>query len=168
MLILKKIGFIKLKILFFGVAIIILFGPFAIAFNLHRIYEGDLANEGTKVNLSQVYEDFEGSDFIVLTIPNCPFCKESTKKINLLKKRNPKLRIKYLVCSYDSRSLGELRPILNSEVKIALGRNLGSLVILSNGKFPCYVKVNQNKAIRKWNNSQLGTMALDWIEDSKK
>lgn len=164
---LKKGKIFQHKILFLIFGIFILFTPFGIAFALNPIYEGDLSNGGEKLNLSQVYEDFEGSDFIVLTIPNCPFCKESTKRINVLKKRNPKLRIKYLVCSSDSRSLSELRPLLNPKVTIKLGRNLSSLVTLSNGKFPCYVKVNQNKAIRKWNNSQLGTMALDWIEDSK-
>lgn len=165
---LKKEKFFKHKILFLSLAFVILFAPLGIAFALNPIYEGDFSKEGTNVDSKKVYVDFSESDFIVLTIPNCPFCKESTEKMNLLKKRNPELRIKYLVCSFDSRSLHELRLYLNPEIKIELARNLSELVTLCKGKFPTYLKVKNTKAVHIWNNSQLGTRALDWIESYEK
>lgn len=164
-LLLSKEKRFKHKMLFLSLAFVILFAPFGIAFAINPIYEGDLSKEGTKVNLNKVYEDFQESDFVVLTIPNCPFCKESTEKMNLLQKRNPELRLKYLICSSDSRSLNELRSMLHPKIKIELAKDLSSLVSLSNGKFPSFFKIKDKKAFYLWNNMQLGTRALDWIEN---
>lgn len=141
--------------------------PFAIAFYLSPIYEGDLSKEGKKVTSTTKINEFKNYDFIVLTIPGCPFCLESVSKVNLIHKRNPKLKIKYIVCSSNILAKNELRGLLNSGIKIDLGYNLSELVELSDGKFPCFVKIDHSKAIYKWHNNQFGTRAKDWIESNE-
>lgn len=145
--------------------VLILLGPFALGFALNPIYEGDLSKEGRTINSNNKLNDFNKSDFVVLTIPNCPFCRESSTKMNLLQKRNPDLRIKYIVCSSEKKTKGELRNLLTKKIKIDLAKNLQELVTLAEGKFPCFIKTKKGRATYVWNNSQLGTRAMDWLED---
>lgn len=140
--------------------------PFGAGFALHPIYEGDYASKGTAITQNNRLPNGGENDFIVLTIPNCPFCKESTAKINRLQQRNPHMRIKYVVCSANPEATKELRPFLDKRIAIGLVSDLAQALALSGGKFPTFFRLENGRAVYKWNNMQLGALALDEIESS--
>ncbi|MFN5415514.1 MAG: hypothetical protein ACK5B9_00550 [Flavobacteriia bacterium] len=146
---------------------ILFVAPFSVCFAFYPIYEGDFSKEGKKAQSEIKMEEFNNIDFVVLTIPGCPFCHESISKVNLMQERTPKLKIKYIVCTSNLAAKAEYRKALNPKIKVELGRNLTQLLSLSEGKFPCFVKINHSKAIYKWHNNQFGTRAKDWIESNE-
>lgn len=150
------------KVVLFGVLIL----PFTIGFILHPIYEGDFSREGTELTAGNSLSQLRNVDLIVLTIPSCPFCHESTRLMSVFQKRNPDLKIKYIVCSGDSESTKELRAFLPESIKIQKAKDLDKLLAISEGKFPTFIKVEKNKAVYKWSNNQFGVRALDWVESS--
>lgn len=153
------------KIIRISLSIILFLIPFAVAFSLNPIYEGDFSKEGKEIKTTNKLTEFQNADLLVLTIQNCPFCRESVYKMNLLMKRNPKLKIKYIVCSKNPDATKELRGHLDERIKIVLVQNLNEIVKLSEGKFPTFIKVKNNNAVYKWGNMELGVRSLDWIEE---
>lgn len=148
------------------VSIILLTLPFGISFAFNPIYEGDLSKKGKVLEGISRIDEFHGCDFVVLTIPDCPYCKESTSRINILQQRNPEMRIKYVVCASKPDAVSELRSQLNSKVKIQTIENLQLVLEISQGKFPCFVRIEKGIAVYKWYNNQLGVRALDWLEST--
>ncbi|MCE3295705.1 MAG: hypothetical protein K0R65_1419 [Crocinitomicaceae bacterium] len=147
------------------VLVVVAILPFGAGFILHPIYEGDYAGEGTEVK-AQKFRNGKQADLVVLTISDCPFCRESTQKINRLVERNPQMRIKYVVCSTNPEATKELRSLLDKRVKIELVSELNEGLALSAGKFPTFVRIDNGKPVHKWHNMQLGVLALDKIESS--
>lgn len=140
--------------------------PFGAGFMLNPIYEGDYASEGSALSQNNRLASSKDADFVVLTIPNCPFCKESAAKISRLQQRNPHMRIKYLVCSTNPEATKELRKFLDKRISIQTLSDLTQALALSGGKFPTFLQIENGKAVYKWNNMQLGVLALDEIESS--
>lgn len=138
--------------------------PFALGFAIHPIYEGDYAKTGEKLSGKINFPNEGETDLVVLTIPRCPFCRESTFRINRLQRRNPQMKIKYLVCSTDPDAVDELRKDLDPQIQIGLVQNLQEAIDLAEGRFPSFIKTEGERATYKWNNMQLGYRALDWIE----
>ncbi|MGV3632097.1 MAG: hypothetical protein ACO1O6_12885 [Bacteroidota bacterium] len=152
-----------LRILFLLLLVVL---PFGAGFALHPIYEGDYASGGTAITQNNSLANGRDADFIVLTIPHCPFCKESTTKINRLQKRNPAMRIKYVVCSSRPEATQELRSLLDKRIRIELAQDQSQALDISGGKFPTFLQIEKGLARQKWNNMQLGVLALDKIESS--
>ncbi len=159
----KKFFFIKIPFLRFILLLIIFLAPFGIGFILNPIYEGDFSKNGTSIPNEQSLSDFKAFDLVVITIPNCPFCHESVNAINLIQKRNPKLKIKYVVCAKESREIEPYKLKLNSSIQVSLCQNLDKMITISKGSFPCFVKINTND-IYTWSNDNFGVRAKDILE----
>jgi hypothetical protein len=147
------------KIIMFVIFII----PFSIGFAINPIYEGDFSKNGRTIVLNSNYSDLKRSDFIVLSIPNCPFCHESISHINLIQKRNPKLRIKFIILSKEIKELKPYSEELNKEIKVSLVKDLDEMLEFSAGKFPTFLFKSEKK-LWFWSNKEFGTRAKDFIE----
>ncbi|MES2587583.1 MAG: hypothetical protein V4622_01305 [Bacteroidota bacterium] len=157
-LLIIKIPFIRL------IALILIFiFPFGLGFALNPIYEGDFSKNGKEIKNEQTLSDFQKFDFVVLTIPDCPYCHETINSINLLQKRNPNLTIKYIVCSSENRQIEPYRFKLNSKIQVSLAQNLSKMIEIANGSFPFFVKLNQD-GIYTWSNNEFGVRAKDFLE----
>ncbi len=154
------------RVLRFVILLVLIVLPFGIGFALHPIYEGDYTAKGTALTKQNLLANAKDADFVVLTIPNCPFCRESTEKISRLQRRNPTMRIKYVVCANDPAATKELRGLLDKRIRIELASSLSEALMLSGGKFPTFLRTEKGKAVEKWNNKELGMPALDRIESS--
>lgn len=140
--------------------------PFGIGFAINPIYEGDISLGGNALNENKIYNSIKDFDLLVITIPNCPFCLESTQKINKLLDRNPSLKVKYVICSAEQNAIKQLRKLLNKNISIELAADIQQMVSIAEGSFPCFVKINDDNAIYKWSNDQFGYFALDKVEQN--
>lgn len=151
-----------LKITF---SLLLLLLPFGISFALHPIYQGDFSKNGKVLNQKSYNENTIKNGLMVITIPNCPYCYEAIGRLKTLAKRNPNLKIEFVVCSSDSNSLTTYKEEIDGLFKIRLAKNRNELARVAGGSFPAFVQVKNSKQIYKWSNSQFGVRALDLIEE---
>lgn len=154
-----KVKYVK-SIVFWVVLVI----PFVIGFILNPIYEGDFAEQGVEVTDVQL-SDFRNADLVAITIPDCPYCYGSIEKLKLIKKRNPEIRIKFVVCSSDAGTLAPYKKEAGKDIKVVKAANRDQLAEIAAFGFPTFVLVKSNKPVYKWSNDQFGARALDKLED---
>ena len=157
-----KILKIRLKII---LQILMLVLPFVIAFALNPIYQGDFSKNGSLPKIKELPIDFKNVDLVVVTIPGCPFCHESAYNSNLMLKRNPKLKIRYIVCNTNLQELKPYREKLDSKIEVVLASDPTLLSQIAEGSFPSFFYLKTNKVIEKWSNDQFGVRAKDLVED---
>jgi hypothetical protein len=145
------------------VQILLILTPFLVGFVLNPIYEGDFSKNGIEPKFSK-NKEFENYDLVVLTIPGCPFCHESVINSNFMLKRNPKLKIKYILCSSDAKEMEPYRIELDKKIPLVLAKNLQEMGKIAQGKFPSFVLLNKNNAIYQWSNDGFGVRAKDYVE----
>ncbi len=138
--------------------------PFGIYFVLYPIYEGDFSNNYREVSLEKGLVTSNENQFIVITIPNCPFCMASIQTIKEIKQRVPNMKIKYIVCSRDKSSVNLYKQQINGFFPISSTKNPMKWSKVCQGKFPCYVLITKSN-IRIWSNDNFGTLAKDEIEN---
>jgi hypothetical protein len=163
----KKFILIKIPVVNKVLMFVIFLIPFGIGFAFNPIYEGDFSKNGRTVVLNTNYSDLNGGDFIILSIPNCPFCHESISNLNLMQKRNSKMRIKFMVLSKERKELKPYRQKLDKEIKVSLVKDLDKMLELSAGKFPMFILKNE-KELTLWSNNEFGVRAKDLLEKTVK
>jgi hypothetical protein len=154
----------RLKFLRPIVIVVITVIPFIIGFALNPIYEGDFSKEGTEIQNSEFINDFRSVDLAVITIPGCPYCYHTISKLRQLKSRNPRMRIKFIVCTSNSEDLKDYTAECGKEIVVRKTKNIEILSKMAEGKFPTFVMVKNNKAAYSWSNDQFGCLALDRLE----
>ena len=145
---------------------LITFVPIVIYFAFVPIYQGDFSNTFVNLKKSASTEELSNVDMLVVTIPNCPFCKESINVLKKIKKRKPKLRIKMLVCSSENSALNEYQKIISHDFDIALAKNKLGLAKLTNYIFPSFITVVNGKMDKIWTNDHFGLVARDYVESN--
>ncbi len=138
--------------------------PFVIGFALHPIYEGDFSKQGTTIEKFQPIKDFKDVDLAVIAIPGCDYCYHSIAKLRQIKSRNPKMKIKFILCSSSFAELKDYIAEGGNTVKVTTTRNIESLQNLVEGKFPTFIMLKNDKAVYRWSNDQFGCMAIDHLE----
>jgi hypothetical protein len=159
-----KINFNKFLKLIIGSIILLL--PFLIGFILNPIYEGDFSKQGASIKTNFSPKDFKNNGLMVVTIPDCPFCFGAIEKLKILKRRNPQLKIEFVVCSTNKQSIQNYIKEINGEFSIRLANNLENLAKTAGFKFPAFIKVQNKKPIYKWSNDEFGVRAIDDFESS--
>ena len=140
--------------------------PFSIGFALHPIYEGDFTNApGEKIKINYSTKDFQSDGLIVATIPNCPFCFESIKTLKKIHKRNPHLKIEFIVCARNETYLKKYKKEINGDFLIRMSQNADSLTLTAGLKFPAFFIVKNKKPLYKWSNDQFNVLTIDRIEN---
>lgn len=161
--------FIKInfnKFLKFIIGSIILLLPFLIGFILNPIYEGDFSKQGASIKTNFSPKDFKNNGLMVVTIPDCPFCFGAIEKLKILKRRNPQLKIEFVVCSTNKQTIQNYIKEINGEFSIRLANNPEKLAKTAGFKFPAFIKVQNKKPIYKWSNDEFGVRAIDDFESS--
>lgn len=148
------------RIVFFGVLLL----PLIVGFATNRIYEGDFSQAGTEITDGKKLSDFRNSHLTVIAIPGCPFCFESIAKLKILKERNPKMKIKFVVCT-KTESISEYKKEAGTAAVVMKANNPETLAEMAEGRFPTFVLVKAGKPVYKWSNDQFGVRALDKLED---
>ncbi len=159
-----KINFNKLYKLIIGFIILIL--PFIIGFVLNPIYEGDFSKQGTSIKSNFSPTDFKNDGLTVVTIPDCQFCFGAIEKLKIIKKRNPKLKIDFVVCSTKKQYIKNYIKEINGAFSIRLANNPEELAKTSGFKFPTFFKVINKKPTYMWSNDQFGVRAIDDFESN--
>jgi hypothetical protein len=164
---LAKLSFHKFKfnnVLKIITIVILMLAPFGIDFIFNPIYEGDFSKKGKMPTIEKGLNDFNNYDLVVITIPGCPYCHESTINSNKLLERNPSIKIKYVVCSDNVKEIEPYQRNLNKNIKVELASKPKSLAKIADGGFPSFVVMKNGKAIEKWSNDQFGVRAKDYVE----
>ncbi len=142
----------------------VLIAPFGIYFILNPIFDGDFSNNYEIVERSEKSEDLSGDKLYVISIANCPYCKDAMEKMLVLEKRNPQLEVEYLVCSLDTTSLVFYREINEGKIPVNLAKHPEELMVIAGGSFPAFVLSQKDSPLKKWSNQDFGVRALDEIE----
>jgi hypothetical protein len=148
------------------IGFIILILPFLIGFVLNPIYEGDFSKQGASIKTNLSSTDFKNDGLMVVTIPDCPFCFGAIEKLKIIKRRNPKLKIDFVVCSKNKQYIKNYIQEINGEFSIRLANNPEDLAKTSGFKFPTFFKVENKKPTYMWSNDQFGVRAIDDFEGS--
>ena len=120
--------------------------PFALGFLLHPIYDGDFSKIGSTIHKNSSKNEFTQNGLAVVTIPDCPYCFGAIQKLKLLKKRNPKLHIEFIVCTSKKEYIENYTKEINGLFQIRLAKNPQELAKTAGFRFPMFFKVEQNEA----------------------
>ena len=155
--------FSKLKVKIRVIRHIIWIVPFMIYFIVNPIYQGDFSNEYRTIQTKSLPSKTVENELIVITIPGCPFCFGAIESLKILKKRNPSLKINYIVCSSDSSSILEYKKEIGESFTINYTSTPEKWANIAQGKFPTLLLVG--KSLTKiWSNDGFGARAKDEIE----
>lgn len=143
---------------------LILVLPFSIGFAFNPIYQGDFAKKAKQIDKQILYPDFIHTDLLVIVKPGCPFCHESIPMLKRMKKRNPNMRIRMVVCDSSSKELKPFKRHIGSSFDVQLASNADSVAAIANYIFPTFVMVKNNMPDQMWSNDQFGAGAKDILE----
>lgn len=147
------------------VRLILFFLPFGVYFAVAPIYEGDFSNVSSTTEKSAEFSELSGKRLVVISIPNCPFCKESMNRLKVLQERLPDAIIEYRVClSSDSTALDWYIESAGESIGVQFAENSEALSTLAQGAYPTFVLVDGNKPLKSWSNNNFGVSAMDEVE----
>ena len=149
----------KIRLLRFIVWIL----PIGIYFAINPIYEGDFSNTYRTEKITSLTAKLHSNELLVIAIPGCPYCFESIAALKIMKQRNPKLKITFLVCSKDKKTVLPYAKEIDHSFEIVTTQNAQKWAKLVHGKFPSYIRLKNGK-LYIWSNDTFGCMAKDEVE----
>lgn len=152
---------VKRKFLRMLVVLSILISPILIYIYRYPFYTGDFFATGSKPHTTLAFPKEKMLSIVVL--PDCPFCHETIKLVELLSKRNPTLTIRYLVIGEETDSA--FNRIQSRRVIVAENSEIEKIIYLTKGVFPTFVLSENNNVVKRWTNDEFGVVACDEIED---
>jgi len=156
--------YIQMKAARVALIVLGLAGPFALGFILSPIYEGDFSKSGSPIPPGQYPAEFSNADLTVIAIPDCPFCAGSIEKLKVIRKRNPGVRISFVVCSSNPETLERYIQMAGNQFEVRLSKDLEFLPKVADFSFPTFVQVKNGQPVYKWSNDQFGVRAVDQLE----
>lgn len=163
-LLFPKLVSIKKKVLKLGVQLLLLVLPFSIGFALFPIYEGDFSLIGKELKQTKSLENFENADLVVIAIPGCPYCLASIDKLKLIKKRNPSIKIHFVVSTPDQKDLANYLAAAGGMIDVQQSKEIELTSEYAESRYPTFIQIKNNKAVYKWSNDQFGVRAVDKLE----
>ncbi len=127
------------------------------------IYEGDFSNNSIEIKRTDELIEIQDNHLYVISIPGCPYCAESIKRMKQLQKRNSKIKIDYIVCNGDSTSLDWYSKEAGKSITVRLAENNEAIADLATHRYPSFVFSKENQ-LRSWSNDGFGVRAMDEIE----
>lgn len=138
--------------------------PFIIYFSFFPIYEGDFTNQGTQPKSSILFP--QSKSLTVVVLPNCPYCYQSIIWMKKIKERNPHIRINYWVSARDTLpSNTAILKVLPKDFQVIKRHDTEKISKLVQGTYPCFILSEKGKAVKLWNNNQVGVSSMDEIEN---
>ena len=137
--------------------------PFVIYFSFFPIYEGDFVNQGIQPKSSIEFPI--NKSLTVVVLPNCPYCYQSILLMKKIKERNPNIPINYWVSARDTLpSNTAILKVLPKDFQVIQRHDTEKISELVRGTYPCFIRSEKGKAVKLWNNNQVGVSALDEME----
>ena len=138
--------------------------PFIIYFSFFPIYEGDFTNQGTRPKSSILFP--QSKSLTVVVLPNCPYCYQSILLMKKIKERNPHIPINYWVSTQDTLpSNTAILKVLPKDFQVIQRHDIEKISELVQGTYPCFILSEKGKAVKLWNNNQVGVSSMDEIEN---
>lgn len=136
------------------------FLPFGIYFFIYPVYQPDITNEAyrPKVVPSKLPKN---KTLVVVVLPGCPFCMQTTKMMRTLANQNKELDIVYYLVSEDPIAQKQLKKRLGQKIEVSYNPNATLWMLAAEGVFPSFILIDKNKAARAWHNTTFGVRALD-------
>lgn len=138
--------------------------PFAIGFAEHPIYEDAVSESSDDMRMVKTMPEYAGVDLVVITIPDCPYCKRATQDMLLMHKRKPELKMRMVVCTSDSTWVQPYVELAQGAFEVVKASDMDVMATHANGHFPSFVLVENNSPLRRWSNNQWGPIAKDEVE----
>lgn len=139
---------------------------FGIAFWINPIYEGDFNASGKKVHAGKTIDGIT-DDFVMVALPDCPFCHEAVQNLNKLQKRNPRLKIGIVVLTAFESKLKSFKAEANTKINVNLAKDLDKLSVICGPSYPVFIQFQAGKIVEIWSNNELGAPAFDKLEASQ-
>ncbi|NBX79334.1 MAG: hypothetical protein EBQ94_02975 [Flavobacteriales bacterium] len=143
------------------VSVFLMAAFFGLYFAIYPIYEGDFSNN-FYVPKSKV--EFPSSkSLIVLSLPNCPFCIQSTESIKAFKSKNSKLKVEYWIMNGTPADSLKYKKLVGEAATCSNKKNTTELFKISKGGYPTFVLSDHKKALKVWGNESFGVRAWDAV-----
>jgi len=142
--------------------IVIVTFPAVLYFLVYPIYRGDVWDLSRKLT-AKTTRSIPTVSLKIYVLPNCPYCIETLEIMNLFHKRNPKIKIEYVIVS--SSGGGEMAKITPKYIKVRYEPNSRSIEKITQGSYPSFV-MPTNKTLFIWDNNSFGLKSLDVIESA--
>lgn len=156
----------KSKLISALVGLLLMTGIVGVDFYQNKIYQGDFSKNSVEIQSDN--SQLKKGVLTAITIPGCPHCHTSVEVLKAMKKRQPELKIQFLVCSADSTSLEEYVQPINGAFDLALFENLDDLNQLGITGFPSFIYTDAQGNKQRWSNDNFGAPARDFIEKTVK
>jgi thioredoxin-related protein len=146
-------------------AVLLFAAPLLAQSILSPIYESDVKLSKKRISIRNKFTSQLENGILVLAIPGCPYCMESIEDLKLMKRRNPDLKIDFLVLGTEDKSLlkdyfSEAEGQIN--IKMTSNSALFDSALLES--FPTFVIVENREGTMYWDNNSFGAPAKDLIE----
>lgn len=134
--------------------------PFGIYFLTFPIYRGDLMSMGycPKSSLEFPFE----SGVVVLALPGCKYCSESTNLMNQVHQKLPG-KTQYWVLGTDSLDVMAYQKLLNKEIFCRSALHQKEILQVTEGSFPTFLWIENRHIKKAWHNNDFGVYALQEI-----
>ena len=138
---------------------------FFIYFMQYPIYEGDFSNNSSPIAAKSELNDIQSEKLVVISIPDCPFCQQSIRRMVAFRQRHPKVKIEYRVCVNDSlakKAVERYMQLSDNKIPVSKAEDSKNLAMIADMSFPTFVLVTPAKKV-KWSNNNFGVGALDEV-----
>lgn len=133
-------------------------------FSFYPIFQGDFSNEKVIFPRNESMVELKENRLIVLSLPGCPYCLESMKRMRMVKQRHPEITIEYKVCHGDSSAIRWFKNKGKNDFEYSLASNVKMTSKLAAGLYPAYVLTNRS-SLTVWSVEQFGMSAIDEVEE---
>jgi hypothetical protein len=139
------------------VVLLVLVHPFTIYFALFPIYQGDLMDLSYTQSSKVIFP--ESKTLIVVALPGCQYCVESTQQMKYIRKHTD-IQMAYWVISNDQSDLKFFSNRVGRGVLCQFATDIPGVMRLTQGSFPTYLLVENGKLIKAWHNDTFGVRAI--------
>lgn len=134
--------------------------PMSLYFWLFPVYQGDIYSLGYQPKTSLKFES--SAELIVVALPGCKYCIESTQLMNKIHKNLP-VKVSYWVLGTDVQDAQSFQKLLEKGIRSINAPNQKEILPITKGSFPTYLWVKDHHLKKAWHNDGFGVKALSDI-----
>jgi hypothetical protein len=135
--------------------------PFSLYFAAFPMYQGDVMSMGYSPKSSMKFP-FE-SGVVVVALPGCKYCSESTKLMNQIHLKLPG-KTQYWVLGTDSLDVLAYDKLLSQDIFCRSALNQKELLPVTEGSFPTFLWIKNYRIEKAWHNNDFGVWAMQEIQ----
>ncbi|MFM7664137.1 MAG: hypothetical protein ACKO68_06385 [Bacteroidota bacterium] len=144
-----------------GLSTVLAILPLTLYFSFFPIYQGDVMSLGYHPKSSMVFP-FE-SGIVVVALPGCKYCSESTKLMNSIHHNFP-VQTQYWVLGTDSLDVAAYDKLLTHKIICRSALQQKQLLPVTEGSFPTFLWIKNHRIHKAWHNNDFGALAMQEIK----